>query len=56
MALSSDLNIITRDFFDSLLVETRYINSDLPSTEFELFGEKFTTPIMTAALSHLHNV
>ena len=46
---------ITRDFFDSLLVETRYIDSVLPSTKFELFGEVFDTPIMTAALSHLDN-
>ncbi len=51
-----DSNVITRDFFDSLLLETRYIDSDLPNTEFKLFGEKFDTPIMTAALSHLHSI
>lgn len=53
---TSDSNIITRNFLDSMLVETRYINSELPSTETELFGKKFRTPIMTAALSHLHDV
>lgn len=53
---SSDSNAITRSYFDSLLVETRYINSDLPSTEMSLFGKTFSTPIMTAALSHLHDV
>ena len=56
MSYTSDSNIITREYFDSLLVETRYINSDLPSTETTLFGYTFATPIMTAALSHLHNV
>ena len=46
---------ITRDYFDSLLIETRYIDSVLPDTSFELFGHKFSTPVMTAALSHLFN-
>jgi len=46
---------ITRDYFDSLLLETRYIDSGLPSTKMELYGEEFSTPIMTAALSHLGN-
>lgn len=48
-----DSDAITRAFFDSLLVETRYMDAELPSTKFELFGETFDTPIMTAALSHL---
>ena len=48
-----DSDAITRAYFDSLLVETRYMDADLPSTKFELFGETFDTPIMTAALSHL---
>lgn len=52
----SDSNDITRDYFDSMLVETRYIDSDLPETRTTLFGETFETPIMTAALSHLHDV
>lgn len=51
----SDSNIITRAYFDSLLLETRYVDAVLPSTEIELFGEKFDTPIMTAALSHLNS-
>lgn len=53
---AGDSNVITRDYFDSLLIETRYIDSDLPSTKMELWGEEFSTPIMTAALSHLHDV
>lgn len=44
---------ITRDYFDSLLLETRYMDSDVASTEVEILGHHFDTPIMTAALSHL---
>ncbi len=44
---------ITRDYFDSLLLEMRLMDSDIPNTEFELYGKNFKTPIMTAALSHI---
>lgn len=44
---------LTRQYFDSLLVETRYLDSQLPSTQMQLFGHTYSTPIMTAALSHL---
>ena len=44
---------ISRDYLDSLLIETRYLNSVIPSTEFTLFGEKFASPIMSAALSYV---
>ncbi|MBQ8781426.1 MAG: alpha-hydroxy-acid oxidizing protein [Oscillospiraceae bacterium] len=54
--MTKDSNQITREYFDSLLLEMRHIDSDIPSTEVELFGENFSTPIMTAALSHLHNI
>ena len=53
--MTSNSDKITRDYFDSLLVETRYLDAVLPTTELTLFGETFRTPIMTAALSHLHN-
>ena len=46
-------NSITRQYLDSLLIETRYIDSTNPTTDFELFGEQFATPIMTGALSHI---
>ena len=46
-------NRIAREYLDSLRIETRYMNADFPDTTFELFGEKFSSPIMTAALSHL---
>lgn len=53
MQYHSSPDKITRDYFDSLLLETRYLDSVLPSTGIELFGHSFSTPIMTAALSHL---
>lgn len=56
MSATSDSNLLTREYFDSWLVETRYIDSDIPTTRMKLFGEEFDTPIMTAALSHLHNI
>ena len=55
MEYSSNSDKITRDYFDSLLLESRYIDSDLPSTKLELYGRSFDTPVMTAALSHLGN-
>lgn len=47
---------ITREYFDSLLVEMRHIDSVIPSTKLQLYDETFDTPIMMAALSHLHTV
>lgn len=51
-----DSNEITRKYFDSLLIELRHIDSVIPSTKLDLYGETFDTPIMMAALSHLNNV
>lgn len=53
---SGNSDEITREYFDSLLVEMRHIDSVIPSTKLELYGETFDTPIMMAALSHLNNV
>ena len=55
MEYTSNSDKITRDYFDSLLLEARYIDSDLPSTKLKLYGRAFDTPVMTAALSHLGN-
>lgn len=44
---------ITRAYFDSLLLEQRLLGSGIPDTKFALYGKEFSTPIMTAALSHL---
>jgi len=46
---------ITRDYFDSLMLESRFLDGGLPSTKFTLYGREFDTPVMTAALSHLDN-
>ena len=53
MAQAGNSNTITRNYLDSLLIETRYMNSTNPDTTFTLYGETFASPIMTAALSHL---
>lgn len=55
MDYSKNSDQITRAYFDSLLIETRYLDSLIPDTTMELYGHKFSTPIMTAALSHLGN-
>lgn len=49
----TDSNPITESYFDQILVETRYIDAVVPDTSVELFGRKFSTPVMTAALSHI---
>lgn len=48
-----DANKITRDYMDSILIEQRLIDSCVPTLETELFGEKFDTPVMMPAFSHL---
>lgn len=49
-----DSNLITREYFDSLLIEMRHIDSEIPDTKIRLFGQQFSMPIATAALSHLN--
>ena len=46
-------NRISRQYLDSLLIETRYMDSGTPCIDYELYGKKAASPIMTAALSHL---
>ena len=50
---SSSSDHITRAYMDSLLVEVRHLDAVTPSTEMTLFGKTFSTPVATAALSHL---
>ncbi|MCL2068803.1 MAG: alpha-hydroxy-acid oxidizing protein [Oscillospiraceae bacterium] len=52
-ARAGDSNLITRSYFDSLLIELRHFDSVLPDTSLKLYGESFDTPVMMAALSHL---
>lgn len=42
--------LYTRDYFDSLLVETRYIDSREPDTSFAVYGKNFTSPVMVSTL------
>ena len=53
MADIGNSNRIAREYIDSLRIETRYMDSTHPTLTFELYGETFASPIMTAALSHL---
>ena len=53
MSDAGNSNRITREYLDSLLIETRYLDSSTPNLDFRLFGKSFSSPIMTAALSHL---
>lgn len=50
-----DSNRITREYFDSILLEMRHIDGVKPDTTAKLFGENFSMPIATAALSHLND-
>lgn len=53
MERKGDSNQITRAYFDRILLEMRHIDSALPDTSVKLFGERFFSPVATAALSHL---
>ena len=48
-----DSNQITRAYFDSILVEARYLDSRVPDLSMSLFGKTFASPIMICAFSHL---
>jgi hypothetical protein len=43
MSRAGDSNKITRDYFDSLLIELRHIDSVIPDTTLRLYGETFST-------------
>jgi isopentenyl diphosphate isomerase/L-lactate dehydrogenase-like FMN-dependent dehydrogenase len=47
---------ITREYNDSLLIEMRAIDAIEASTELDLFGTAFSTPVMSAALSGLDSI
>ena len=52
MQLTSNSDKITRDYFDSLLIETRYLDAVLPTTEMTLFGETFKWNILGYDAAH----
>ena len=49
----SDSNEITARYMDSILIKESLIDSVVADTSVELFGEKFASPVMTPAFSHL---
>ena len=51
----SDANIITEKYMDSILIEERLIDSKVADISTSFFGEKFDSPVMTPAFSHLGN-
>ena len=50
---SSDANEITARYMDSILIKQRLIDSVKADIETEIFGEKFSMPVLTPAFSHL---
>ncbi len=51
--LSGDSIALNRRFLDHLVVEGRVVGALHPTAETTIFGCRFDTPVMTAALSHL---
>ena len=49
----SDANEITARYMDSILIKERLIDSVVADTSIEMFGAKFSSPVMTPAFSHL---
>ena len=52
---SSDANVITEQYMDSILIESRYIDSVKADTAVDFVGQTFSMPVMTPAFSHLKN-
>lgn len=44
---------LTRQYYDSLLIEMRLMGAKEPSTQMDFFGHTVSSPIMTGAMSHM---
>ncbi len=53
---AEDANVYNRMYLDAIHVEMRVLDAVEPSLETEIFGEKFASPIMMPAFSHLNKV
>ena len=53
---AEDANVYNRAYLDHIHVEMRVIDSVEPELGTELFGERFSSPIMMPAFSHLNKV
>jgi len=51
-----DANVYNRAYLDNIHVEMRVIDSTEPELGTEIFGERFSSPIMMPAFSHLNKV
>ena len=51
----SDANEITARYMDSILIKERLIDSVVANTTTTILGEKFDSPVLTPAFSHLKN-
>ena len=49
----ADANLLARRYLDSLLIEERLVDAQVPDLTLELWGETFASPVMTPAFSHL---
>lgn len=49
-------DILTRRYYDSLVVETRLVDAAEPDIGITFLGRKLNTPILTAAMSRLNGV
>lgn len=56
MARNSDANYYTEQYMDSILIQQRLIDSVVPTLETEYFGQKYSTPILMPAFSHIKSL
>ena len=53
---ADDANIYNRNYLDSIHLEMRIIDAVKPDLSTEIFGRKYSSPIMMPAFSHLNKV
>ena len=54
--MSGNSDVITKRYFDSLVIEQRIIGSDLADMHMDFFGEKLPMPIMMGAIGAFHHL
>ena len=53
---AKDANVIARNYLDAITVEMRIVDAVEADLSCEIFGRRFSSPIMTPAFSHLNKV
>ena len=56
MADNGNSNRISREYIDSLRIETRYMDSTTPDTAFTLYGERFAAPSRPAQREYVEHI